>query len=135
MLLPLISISLRVRGFRATQSSLQKHFSPQPLAGREPTVETLQPSRVELTARMVRSAAYRTFPGATCLERSLTLWWLLARQGIVASIRIGTHKSGDKIEAHAWVEHAGVALNEPEDPHTHYAVFDEAFPQASETKK
>ena len=85
-------------------------------------------AQVALTARMVRSAAYRSFRKASCLEKSLAVWWLLGRQGISSSVRIGTRKTGGKFEAHAWVECDGVALNEPEEPHRHYAAFDEAFP-------
>lgn len=84
---------------------------------------------------MVNSAAYRTLGKATCLERSLALWWLLGRQGIASSVRIGTRKVDDKFEAHAWVECEGIALNEPEDSHRHYAAFDEAFPILDPAKK
>jgi hypothetical protein len=48
-------------------------------------------------------------------------------------VRIGARKDGGKLEAHAWVERDGVALNEPGDAHRHYATFDAAFPlQSSE---
>ena len=30
----------------------------------------------------------------------------------------------EKFEAHAWVERDGTALNEPDEPHHHYAAFD-----------
>jgi hypothetical protein len=69
------------------------------------------------------------------LEQSLALWWLLGRQGIESSVRIGTRKSGDKFEAHAWVECDGVALNEEGEPHKHYAAFDETFPVLKAAKK
>lgn len=50
-------------------------------------------------------------------------------------MRIGTRKSEEKFEAHAWVECDGVALNEAEEPHQHYAAFDEAFPVLKVAKK
>ena len=50
-------------------------------------------------------------------------------------MRIGTRKTGQKFEAHAWVECDGVALNEPEELHKHYAAFDEAFPMLNAAKK
>jgi hypothetical protein len=65
------------------------------------------------------------------LEKSLTLWWLLRREGIVSSVRIGARKASGKFEAHAWVERDGAALNEPGAQHRHYATFDTAFPQQS----
>jgi hypothetical protein len=143
--LPLVALSLRLRGFRATHESLQKLFPKSKPNGDSNSAATDEAAgeslgsvrraadeRVEMTARMVRAAAYRSFAGAGCLERSLTLWWLLGRQGIASSVRIGTRKTRDKLDAHAWVEWRGRVLNEPEDWHRHYAAFDEAFPVADQ---
>jgi hypothetical protein len=76
---------------------------------------------------MVNSADRHGFVHPTCLAKSLTLWWLLERQGIESHLRIGTRKKNENFEAHAWVERDGVALNEPEEHHRHYAAFDAAF--------
>jgi Transglutaminase-like superfamily len=133
-LVPLISLSLRLRGFRATQASLQKRLGSAVSSQNVPT----NPSEGEyaaLTARMVASAAVRSFGIATCLERSLAVWWLLSRRGIASKVRIGTRKTGQKFEAHAWVECDGMALNEPEEVHKHYAAFEEAFPVLNAAKK
>lgn len=134
VLLPFISLSLRLRGFRATQTSLQNH-----LPGTGSTVSDrsagAQAQPIIQTARMVRSAADRTWGRPACLEQSLALWWLLGRQGIASSVRIGTRKTEKKFEAHAWVECDGVALNEPEHAHKHYAAFGEEFPMLGEAKK
>jgi hypothetical protein len=134
VLLPFISLSLGLRGFRATQSSLQKRLPGVP-TGISDQSRAAQTGRTALTARMVRSAAHRTWGSPACLEQSLALWWLLGRQGIASSVRIGTRKNEEKFEAHAWVEHDGVALNEPEEAHQHYAAFDEAFPVLKAVKK
>jgi hypothetical protein len=77
---------------------------------------------------MVNAAVRNVSRGATCLEKSLAIWSLLGRQGVTSQLRIGARKSGGKFEAHAWVEHNGIAINEPENPHRHYATFDSAFP-------
>ena len=130
--LPLISLSLRLRGFRSTQASLQKRIAS--VARRHDPLNQATAAVTALTARMVRSAAYRGLGTPTCLEKSLVLWWLLGRHGIASSLRIGTRKTGGKFEAHAWVECEGVPLNEPEELHKHYAAFDEAFP-LFDTKK
>jgi Transglutaminase-like superfamily len=122
VLLPLISLSLRLRGFRATQATLQKRIGSAVSSHYEPT-DPAKGEHAALTARMVRSAAIRSFGPATCLEKALVLWWLLGRQGIGSRVRIGTRKIGKKFEAHAWVECDGVALNEPEEAHKHYAAF------------
>ena len=122
VLLPLISLSLRLRGFRKTQACLQKF-----LASPDRVTPTPAPNRGDLTVRMVR-AGVRHSPGhPTCLEESLALWWLLARQGFASELRIGVRKHADKFEAHAWVERDGIALNEPEAMHEHYAAFDAAL--------
>src|ERR1700682_1625877 len=102
--------------------------------GRDPSYPA-KAERAALTARMVRSAALRNLGSATCLEKSLVLWWLLGRQGIDSSVRIGARKTGQKFEAHAWFECDGVVLNEPEETHKHYAAFDEAFPVLKVAKK
>ena len=134
VLLPFISVSLRLRGFRATQSSLQKRL-PKALSGLSDKSNGVQTEPANLTARMVRLAAHRTWGSPACLEQSLALWWLLGRQGIASSVRIGARKTDQKFEAHAWVECEGGALSEAEEPHQHYAAFDEAFPVLKVAKK
>ena len=76
---------------------------------------------------MVLAAARHSVIKSTCLERSLALWWLLARQGIAAQLCIGVRTAGKEFSAHAWVEYEGIALGEPETPHSHYAAFREEF--------
>jgi hypothetical protein len=137
VLLPLISLSLRIRGFRATQAALQKFSIP---SKTDPSKtekrlgeQATDAERVRMAVRMVNAAA-RYGLGSTCLEKSLALWWLLHREGMTSSVRIGARKAAGKFEAHAWVECDGVALNEPGEGHRHYATFDAAFPlQSSET--
>ena len=74
---------------------------------------------------MVLAVARNSPIPSTCLERSLSLWWLLARQGIATQFRIGVRKDGEKFAAHAWVEREGVAIGEPDASHLHYAAFAE----------
>jgi hypothetical protein len=128
-LLPLISVSLLVRGFGATRAALQRFLPSQNQAIPQP----LNPDNAEVsrTARMVRAAAHFTPRRFTCLEKSLALWWLLGRQGITSTVHIGTRKKEGNFEAHAWVECGGVALDELEEPHQSYAPFEEVFPVPS----
>jgi hypothetical protein len=135
VLLPLISISLKMRGFRVTQKFLLRSL---PVAGQTSQKKTIQIvgdlKRTELTFLMVNAAIRHVWRASTCLEKSLALWWLLGRQGIASQLRIGARKLVGKFEAHAWVERDGLALNEPQQEHRHYAAFDAAFPlQRSET--
>lgn len=123
LLLPLIRMSLRLRGFRPTQISLQSHVRR---AGAPPTL-TAAEEATQQASRMLLAAARRCPLTISCLERSLALWWLLARRGIVSQLRIGARKDGSKFEAHAWVERNGAAVGDPEGTHLHYAAFEKEF--------
>lgn len=123
-LLPLIALSLRLRGFKKTKETLQKKLTrnfPQETE-KEKTAETVQN-----TCRMVKAAAHYGIYRPTCLVESLTLWYLLQSQRISAGLRIGVRKLPEKFEAHAWVECQGVPLNQTEQMHQHYAAFDSGF--------
>jgi hypothetical protein len=128
-LLPVISASLKIRGFGATQRYLLRSLPP---ARQAPPGRSIHADgdldRIKLTTRMVNTAVRQAWRASTCLEKSLALWWLLGRQGIACELRIGARKQGGKFEAHAWVERDGVAVNEPQQEHRHYAAFDAAFP-------
>jgi hypothetical protein len=127
VLLPAISWSLKVRGFQATQRTLQ-NFSIPSKTKKRLVHNGMDGEAVKLAVRMVNAAARYGLGRSSCLERSLGLWWLLRQEGIASSVRIGARKSDGKFEAHAWVECEGVALNEPQQQHRHYATFDAAFP-------
>jgi hypothetical protein len=123
VVLPFIALSLRCRGFRATQAALQISL---------PNVDqkcdsALVSKQAALAAHMVNAADRHGLVHPSCLAKSLTLWWLLKRQGIDSHLRIGIRKEDDKFEAHAWVERDGAALNEPDEHHHHYAAFDAAL--------
>ncbi len=78
---------------------------------------------------MVRAAERYSFVSITCLQESLLLWYLLQTQGIVAAIRIGVRKPEGEFEAHAWVEHDGIALNQMDEQHRHYHPFENEIPK------
>jgi len=82
---------------------------------------------LERTCRMVQAAGRYGISRPTCLEESLTLWYLLRDQGVAADLRIGVRKQTGKFEAHAWVEHDGQALNQIEEAHRHYVAFEGEF--------
>ena len=83
--------------------------------------------RAALTARAVRAVWRSGIGHPDCLNASLTLWWLWARQCIASGLRVGVHKDGGKFEAHTWIECGGAALNEPEPRHPHFRAFDAAL--------
>jgi len=132
--LPVIFISLKMRGFGATQKFLLRSLPIVPQTSQQDSIHVVGAlKRTELTSRMVNAAIGHVWRASTCLEKSLALWWLLGRQGIACEVRIGARKQGGKFEAHAWLERDGVAINEPQQEHRHYAAFDAAFPlQSSE---
>ena len=123
MTLPVVSLSLKLRGFTKTRAALQRVLP----ASNSPLDSDFVRVRAALAARMVNSADRHGPVHPTCLTKSLTLWWLLARQGIASDLRIGVRREQGKLEAHAWVERDGIALNEAEEGHRHYAAFDAAF--------
>ena len=121
ILLPMVRASLRLRGYNQTFATLQKRLTS--------TAAQQSESRevVQKTSRMVRAALRHSLIKYTCLEESLTLWYLLQKQGVSTQLRIGVRKTGGKFEAHAWVEYESVALNQPDEIHKHYAAFDKEF--------
>jgi hypothetical protein len=121
LLLPFVTMLLRMRGFRYTHRFLKRSLTPAKNDSPGAQIDAC----VALTSRLVRAAARNSPIPSTCLERSLAQWWLLARQGIAAQLRIGVRKESGKFTAHAWVEYDGIAIGEPESSHLHYAAFAE----------
>lgn len=126
ILLPLVRWSLRLRGYGKTFSSLQRR-AQFPTKVTEISPESRQ--EVQSTCRIVRAALRYSLAQYTCLEESLTLWFLLRRQEIPACLRIGVRKENERFEAHAWVEYSGEALNQDEALHRHYAAFEQDLPE------
>lgn len=124
--IPLVAIGLRVLGFRQLQKCLAGRRSrvlPVPTAD----VSERQ-ARARTVARIVLAVG-STWPfRVACLSRSVTLWWLLRRQGIDSQLRIGVRKQAQGIEAHAWVELEGVVVSETGDLWREYSPFDQAVP-------
>lgn len=122
LILPLTEIGLYLFGFRRWMELLEK-FS---LTARPPQAlpAELQRETALRAARAVRSAELHGPTHPNCLERSLTLWWILRRNGVDAELHIGARKEGGKFEAHAWVELAGHVLNDGAEVHRHYSRFD-----------
>jgi hypothetical protein len=85
--------------------------------------EQLETQRAREIARLVRAAANHGPYRANCLEQSLVLWCLLKRNGLESEIRFGARKEDDELQAHAWVECLGIALNEDRGVEERYAPF------------
>src|SRR4051812_28469889 len=93
LLVPLVRLSLRMRGFTRTARSLA-HRS-QRAVGRA----DLETSR--RAAEAVALVTGRSLIGARCLGRSLVLWFVLRRRGIDAELVVGSEMPRDgRLPAH-----------------------------------
>lgn len=120
--LTLTEVGLRVMGFRRWKQLIERFSAGVP---RRRILEPItQGGMAQRITRAARSAELHGPGTPNCLERSLTLWWLLRRSGIAGELHIGARKCESRFEAHAWVELAGVVLNDSADVHKHYSRFD-----------
>ncbi|HEX5734963.1 MAG TPA: lasso peptide biosynthesis B2 protein [Blastocatellia bacterium] len=124
VLLPFAAAALSVMGLRRYQR-LMDRFSraiKPDVAGDERELR----DRVRKTARLVEAARRYGPYRAKCLPESLTLWWLLRRQGIESQVKFGARKNDRRMEAHAWVEFEGVPLNDTTDVMERFKPFEPA---------
>jgi hypothetical protein len=122
MVLPLTELGLRLLGFRRWKKLIEKFSLPMHL--HQSLSADLQRDAALRAVRAVRSVELHGPTNPNCLERSMTLWWLLRRNGVNAELHIGARKEGGRLEAHAWVELDGQVLNDGPEVHQHYARFD-----------
>jgi hypothetical protein len=122
VLLPFVALSLHLFGMGRTQHVLER-LCPQAIS-RSP--ETLLLLQAKTTARMVAIAAHYSQLWTNCLKRSLVLWYLLRRQGIVSELRIGV-QGVEKFQAHAWVEYQNIVLNDMPNVRQHFVMFERPF--------
>ena len=118
-LLPLFWIGLRVLGLQRLQARLQRKPLRHPAA--------LTADELPRLGALVNSAAHHALGPANCLTRSLYLWWLLQRRSIDSQLRIGVRLTDGALEGHAWVEHAGVPINDRPDVSANFTPFSEPF--------
>ena len=127
LLLPWIRASLRLRGYNPTFAALQRRSNDIPASADAITDPVFN------TNRMIHAAARYSLLHYSCLDESLCLWYLLRKQGVSSQLRIGVRKVNGKFEAHAWVEYNGLAVNQPEESHLHYAAFEREFSEPLST--
>jgi hypothetical protein len=128
MMLPLSAFALRVAGLKSWQETLSRFRlrSAPPLS--HPAISVARQAR--RTARLVMTASRRRAYRFSCLSESVTLWWLLRRQGIESVVYVGVRKPTSRLEAHAWVECSGVVLNDADDVRERFAAFRRAIAPA-----
>ena len=101
-LIPIVHISLKILGVNRTRRLFE---TPIPATHGDAGV-------ARQTAMAVARAARRGVYAGNCLSQSITLMRLLGTRGIAAELRFGARMEGETLDAHAWVEHGGVPLND-----------------------
>ena len=120
LLLPVIALALRFKGFNWTKSFLSGNFSS---AVKFSASEDEQLKIALSVSRMVFVAANYGPYRANCLKKSLLIWWLLGRRGITTNLKIGVNKLDDDFNAHAWVEYRGNTLIDTDDVGKRFSAF------------
>ena len=123
--LPLVWLGLRWLGLPRLQAWLQRRpLVPEPAGA-------LALPHIQALGEAVNIAARHTPFPATCLTRSLLLGWLLRRRGVASDLRIGVRLTNGALDAHAWVECAGVPVNDQPDIAAQFASFGDIVPLAA----
>lgn len=113
---------LRFAGFRRWKFAVERFTRASAL---NPALVGDAKARMGADLARMEAAAARYLPFRTnCLERSLVLWWLLRRNGLMADLKIGARKEADRFEAHAWVIFDGGVIGDTSDEHLHFAPFE-----------
>lgn len=108
-------------------------FEPRPPVGRGPLGEAERAARVAETTSAIRRGS-RVVPAASCLTQAIAARSMLARRDVPSTLRIGVAKSGEaRLEAHAWVETAGVVVVGDRPDLDRYARLPDAGAKTSDT--
>ena len=126
--LPATRVLLRLIGFRRTLGFYQQNN----VLAAEDSLANHDLDTATMAARMISIAANHGLYRARCLPKSLVLVKFLQARDISCNLKIGTRRQGEEFGAHAWVECAGVAINEDTDVESRYAAF--AAPSGRQTK-
>ena len=121
---PLVAGGLSLFGFRRMHGALARW--PRPRSARFKTPGAAL-ARARSVSKIVSIAAGRGPFRATCLRRSLLLWWLLKRDGIETILRVGVNRENGTLHAHAWVEYMGRPLNDADDIALRFPAFERNF--------
>jgi len=121
---PVVAVSLSIFGFRRLQTAMARW--PRPRSARWKTEQDVA-AWARSAASVVAIAAGSGPVRATCLRRSLLLWWILRRDGIATVLRVGVNRESGELRAHAWVEHRGRPLNDADDIALRFSAFEQDF--------
>ena len=102
LLLPVIHTALLMLDYSRLQSAMERMIPLKKDKALFSRSEFLP--EVRGIARIVSIAAQHGPYKATCLRRSLLVWWFLREEGIASQICFGVRLLDRQLEAHAWVE-------------------------------
>lgn len=118
LLMPVVWVSLRTFGLPRTLA-----WALAPRAGGQINDSSV-PTPASL-GRLVNIAARYGPIRAACLVRSLVLLRMLSARGVTGTLQIGVRKeASSQLDAHAWVEQAGIPVNDHPNVAKDFAVFD-----------
>jgi hypothetical protein len=126
LLLPAIHLGLRLLGYSRMLRMIER-WTPRRSAASK-VLRADETVRAGELARLIAIAAERGLYKATCLRRSLLLWWFLRKEGITGTLRFGVRTSSGTLEAHAWVECHGIVVNDAPDVRERYPTLRETLP-------
>jgi hypothetical protein len=115
--LPVMWAAVRLAGVEVCKGALTQ------AAGHRQVTDSSTLAAAQRIARLQSITATTLFPGMTCLEQSLVLFWMLHRRGMNPQFRIGGRKEAGRFEAHAWVEMNGTVIDGRGAEHLHFAPF------------
>jgi hypothetical protein len=125
-LLPFIHIGLSLIGYSRLCKMIEKITPLKPI--RQQKIDFEINDQAFQISQMVSIAARNGFFRATCLRRSLLIWWFLRRQGIDSKIRFGVRTLKGQLEAHAWVEINTKVISEWDNTYKDYLSLGSEFP-------
>jgi hypothetical protein len=126
LLLPVVHAGLLSLGFHRLRRVMEWLSPLQRMDTPASDTEILE--RAREMARIVSIAAEHGVYKASCLRRSLLVWWLLRRAGIPGQVCFGVRTVLGKLEAHAWVEYHGIVVNDSGSVHENFQALREGFP-------
>ena len=99
-------VALALMGFQRLRARIEQRYEALPAREDREAAQTL---------RRAMDRAARALPKVTCLPRALAAEWLLRRNGQAALLSVGVARSDGAardaaLDAHAWVESAGVIV-------------------------
>ena len=122
--LPVVSLGLRAFGYVRMRRWIERASSR---SHAPPVADEL--ARGERLARLAAIAGRHGPLEASCLRQSLLVYGLLRRRGSAPELKIGVRREDAGIAAHAWVELAGVSLDQT--PRNH-SPFPDARPRGDQ---